>query len=120
MSYNNIGIAYSRAIGVERDEAKANNYYKLAAIGGHMGSRHNLGNAEAYAYNMDRALKHWMIAIVGGEKESLSSIQVMFKHGRLTKDNYAKALVARQAYLDEVKSPQRDEAAAFDERYKYY
>ena len=44
----------------------------------------------------------------------------MFMHGEAMKDDYEKALQAYQAYLNEIKSPHRDEAAAFHERYKYY
>jgi len=39
---------------------------------------------------------------------------------QLTKDDYAKALRAHQSYLDEVRSDQRDEAAAHSDEYKYY
>ena len=39
-------------------------------------------------------------------------------HG--TKDEYSKALRAYQSYLGEIKSDQRDEAAAYDEEFKYY
>ena len=41
-------------------------------------------------------------------------------HGYATKDDYAKALRAYQAYLDGIKSVGRDEAAAFSDRFKYY
>ena len=41
-AYNNIGCAYSNGNGAEIDEKKANHYYKLAAIGGDVTSRHNL------------------------------------------------------------------------------
>ena len=44
----------------------------------------------------------------------------MYMHGDATKDDYIKALQARQAYLDEIKSGQRDEAAACDDDCKYY
>ena len=40
--------------------------------------------------------------------------------GCATKEDYAKALQAYQAYLDEIKSGQRDEAAVFSDEYKYY
>ena len=74
------------------------------------------------ALNYDRALKHYMIAVRGGDNDSLDVIKIMLKlkRGHATKEDYSKALVARQAYLDEIKSPQRDEAAAFGEQYKYY
>ena len=61
-----------------------------------------------------------MISAGGGMKESLSAIQEIFKIGVATKDDYTKALRVYQAYLGEIKSVQRDEAAAFDDRYKYY
>ena len=36
----------------------------------------------------------------------------MYGYGHATKDDYAEALQSYQAYLDEVKSDQRDQAAA--------
>ena len=116
-AYSSIGNAYYIGNGVERDETKANHYWELAAIGGHMGSRHNLGCCETDAGN---ALKHFMIAAGSGEKKSLSAIQEMFKHGVATKEYYIQALRAYQAYLDEIKSVQRNEASAADDEYKYY
>ena len=45
----------------------------------------------------------------------------MFMNGHATKDDYVKALRAYQAYLVEIKRPQRDESsAAFSDDYKYY
>ena len=44
----------------------------------------------------------------------------MFMNGDATKDDYAKALRVYQTYLVEIKSAQRDEAAAFNDAYKYY
>ena len=61
-----------------------------------------------------------MIAVEGGDHDSLKMIQQMYKDGDATKDDYAKALQAYQAYLDEIKSDDRDEAAAYSDRYKYY
>ena len=86
----------------------------------HIIARHNLGGLEYQSGNLDRALKHFMIAAGGGYKTSLSAIQEMFKRGVATKEDYAKALRAYQAYLGEIKSVQRNEAAAFSEEYKYY
>ena len=61
-----------------------------------------------------------MISAGGGEKESLGAIQEMFKMGVATKEDYTQALRAYQAYLGEIKSVQRNEAAAADEEFKYY
>ena len=83
-------------------------------------ARYNVGRTEALAGNIDRALKHFMIAVEGGYNESLKLIKEMYSNGYATKDDYAKALKAYQAYLSEIKSDQRDKAAAFSDSYKYY
>ena len=119
-SYYSIGIAYLNGNGVERDVKKAGYYYELAAMGGQVLARHNLGALDFNAGNTDRALKHWMIAAGYGDNQSLEHIKQMFMNGDATKDDYAKALHAYQEYLVEIKSPQRDEAAAFSNNFKYY
>jgi TPR repeat protein len=119
-SYHNIGIVYLNGEGVERDEKKAMHYYELAAMGGHATARHNLGALEFNARNMGRALKHFKTAAGSGSYDSLENIKRMFMNGDATKDDYAKALRVYQAYLVEIKSPQRDEAAAYSDKYKYY
>jgi len=131
MSYCKLGNAHYNGEGVERDEQKANHYWELAAMRGHVESRHNLGNIEARVGNMDRAIKHWTIAARGGESASLRMIKQLYEKGFATKDDYAKALSSYQTYVDEIKSDQRDEAAAysaaaalsdatFREDFKYY
>ena len=119
-AYFNIANAYRNGNGVRRDEDKAKHYYELAAIGGDVDARCNLGFDERHAGNYDRALKHFLLAAGGGVKQSLSAIQKMFKEGDATKKDYTKALRAYQAYLGDVKSAQRDEAAAAVEEFKYY
>ena len=79
-----------------------------------MNARYNLGNNEQRAGNMNRALKHYMIAAEGGEPDSLKEIRELYATGHATKDNYATALRAYQAYLAEIKSTQRGKAATFD------
>ena len=118
-SYYNIGNAYLRGNGVEVDKKKAIHYYELAAMKGDAMARQNLGNLEAQAGNMDRAVKHYTIAASGGHSGSLKMIKLMYKERHLTKDDYTKALRAYQTYLDEIKSDQRDEAAAYDDDHKY-
>ena len=119
-SYHNIGFAYSNGDGVGRDEKKVVHYFELAAMGGHVTSRHNLGISEGRAGNMERALKHFMIAAGCGYTASLENVKQLFMDGYATKDYYAKVLRVYQASLVEVKSAQRDQAAAFDNRFKYY
>ena len=61
-----------------------------------------------------------MIAVEGGDHYCLKKIQGMYMAGHATKEDYAKALRSYQAYLDEIRSNQRDEAAAAKDKYKYY
>ena len=118
--YNDIGSAYYNGDGVERDEKKAEYYLELAAIEGNVVARRNLGADEYNACNYDKALKHYMIAVRGGDTRSVKVIQQMYMDGQVAKDNYANALRSHQAYLNEIKSDQRDKAAAFGAEYKYY
>ena len=93
------------------DEKKAKHYWELAAIGGVSEARHFLGHMEVEAGNFERALRHYMIAVRGGFDRSVNFVRTLYSNGDATKDDYTKALLARQAYLDEIKSGQRDKAA---------
>ena len=119
-AYCGIGVAYDFGSGVERDPMKAMHYYELAAKAGSVRTRHNLGSMEGEKGNMDRALKHFMIAVEGGSSDSLKCIQDLYTDGYATKDDYMKALQLYQTYLGEIKSKQRDEAAAEHENCRYY
>ena len=88
----NIGVAYRNGRGVERDEKKALHYYELAAMRGNVLARNNLGCSEAKAGYMDRALRHYMIAVKDGSLESLENTKSMYGYGHATKDDYANAL----------------------------
>ena len=119
-AYCSIGSVYQSGRGVEIDEKKAKRYYELGAIGGDEIARHSLGLNEARANNKDRALKHWMIAVRDGYADSLDCIKRLYSHGYATKKDYTKALQEYQVYLGEIKSDQRDKAAAEFDQYLYY
>ena len=119
-AYHNIGNDYWHGRGVERNEKKATHYSELAAMGGDVHARHNLGCDDANVGNYDRALKHFMISVGGGDHDSLKKIKQLYTNGDATKEDYAKALKAYQAYLSEIKSGDRDKAAAFSDDNKYY
>ena len=104
---------------MEVDKKRAIHNWELAAMGGNCYARHNLGCKEEVEGSMDRALKHFMIAAEGGYTGSLQKINNLYSSGHATKDDYTKVLQAYQEYLGEVKSVQRDEAAAYKEDYKY-
>jgi len=118
-AYCNIGYTYNNGRGV-LDEKKAVHYTELAAIRGDGTARYNLGVNEYLADNMDRALKHFMIAVRGGYSDSLQRVKEMYSKGYVTKEGYMKALQLYQEYLGEIKSPQRDKAAAAREDCRYY
>ena len=81
-AYNNIGYAYKYGRGVETDKKKGVYYYELAAMGGDVAARFNLGNNEERMGNFDRAIKHWMIAVGGGSSKSLKKIQELYSDVR--------------------------------------
>jgi len=118
-AYYNIGSTCMAGDGMERDKKKAVHYWELSAMRGNVEARHNLGSFEANAGNYDKALKHWMIAVRDGDPDALESIKKMYEREYATKDDYATALRYYQAYLDMIKSDQRDNAAAFYDK-KYY
>jgi len=120
MTYNSIGYAYMKGEGVAADKKKAEHYYELAAMAGNVLARNNLGSMEARAGNMDRALKHYLLATEGGSSKSLKIIKELYSNGHATKDDYTTALKSYQVYLGEIKSVQRDEAAAAHDDYRYY
>ena len=119
-SYLNIGNAYYKGRGVEVDMKRANHYYELAAMGGERQARYNLGIMEKNAGNLDRAIKHYMIAARDGYSDSVKKIQEMYSNGYATKEDYTKALQTYQKYLSEIKSEQRDKAAESNEDCRYY
>lgn len=118
-AYYYISCAYGSGRGVERDAKKAIYYMEIAAMEGDTNSRNNLGVLEQNLGKIDRAIKHYMIAAKGGYNVSVKKIQRLYMNGQATKDYFETALRSYQAYLDEIKSDQRDEAAAFSDEYKY-
>lgn len=109
----NFGTAYYRGEGVERNIAKAKQYAELAAIGGNAEARHGLGYVEYTAGNIDRAMKHYMIAAGVGYDDSLTNIRLAFTRGQVTKEYFEKALRAHKDAKDAMKSEQREVAVAF-------
>ena len=111
-AYSNVGNAYFHGRGVQKDVKKAKCYWELAAMGGGVVSRYNLGTIELAEGRMERMVKHWMIAVGAGDDKSLRGIRACYLKGLATKDDYEKALRTHQAAKDEMKSNQRDAAAA--------
>ena len=119
-AYFNISTAYENGRGVKVDKKKAEHYLELAAMEGDAFSRHCLGSFEYKLGNMDRALRHYSIALYSGEIKSFTGIRLLYHNGYATDDDCIKAVQPYLDYIDEIKSDQRDKAAAFKDEYKYY
>jgi TPR repeat protein len=109
-----VANAYRQGDGIAKDSKKARYYYELAAMKGDNISRCNLGINEANDGRYDKAPKQ------RGHGVSLEKIKELFFEGRATKDDYEKALPSYQDYIDDIKSDQRDEAAAHHVDLRYY
>lgn len=118
-AFNYLGRAYRLGEGVDVDWEKGVHYCELAAVMGDPYARCNLGNIEERSGNIDRALKHFMIAAKDGCAESLDHIKDLYSCGDVTKDDYSTALRAYQEYIGEIKSEKRDKAAILRKK-RYY
>ena len=116
VGYYWLGYSYDYRRGVEADKKKGKHYYELAAIGGDIDARHNLGVSESKAGNHERAVKHFMVAARAGDNESLDKVKQGFRIGHVTKDDYAGTLRAYHESQTEMKSEARDKAADFQAR----
>jgi len=108
-SYSFLAELYYTGDGVQRDVRRALHHFSQAAIKGHEMARHNLGVAEEANGNMDRAIKHFIIAAKSGYANSPKKVGEGYKAGLVTKDEYANTLRAYQQTCIDMKSEQRDQ-----------
>ncbi|EJK70054.1 hypothetical protein THAOC_08623 [Thalassiosira oceanica] len=109
-AHSKLGHMYYKGDGVEEDKRRGIYHLQQAAMRGHVLSRHNLGAVEHKNGNYQLATQHWMITAEMGYEMSLNHIKKMFKEGQATKAQYAEALLGYRDAVEEMKSPQRDEA----------
>jgi TPR repeat protein len=109
----NLSVCYQTGGIVEKDTRKATYHTQLGAMAGDVQARCNLGYDEYNVGNMDRAFKHYMISANDGFDLSMKTVQDGYKEGFVTKDEYAKTIRAHGNSIDEMKSDDRDRAAAF-------
>jgi len=117
-AYFNLGNSYYNGTGVEVDKRKAKHYFELAAMNGNIKARHNLGCLEGQAGNHDRAIKLFVMAARAGDKTSMDMVMKGFKAGVITKDEYADTLRAFHKRQKEMKSDDRDSAAAYSAAFR--
>ena len=102
---------YHDGLGVEKNVGKEIYHLEEAAIGGHPTARHNLGAIEwNNNRNLDRAVKHWIIAATLGFDDSTKLLMDTFKDGNISKEILTATLHAYQTAVNATKSPQRSEA----------
>jgi len=106
-SHHSIADVYLHGKGVEKDDKKAQYHLERAAIGGHEMARYSLGINEYNDGNMNRAMKHFMMAARTGYDESLKQVEKGHKWGIVEKDEYESTLSTHKVAQDEMKSNQR-------------
>ena len=110
-AHSYLGDAYGAGDGVEEDKPRAIHHWQQAAMKGHVPSRYMLGAVERYENgNNELAVQHWVISAKMGCEHSLNDIKEMFQTGHATKAQYAEALMGYRDAVEEMKSPQREEA----------
>ncbi|EJK44602.1 hypothetical protein THAOC_36846, partial [Thalassiosira oceanica] len=106
----NLGVLYAKGADVAKDMVKAFRHYEAAAMCGHVPARYNLGYIEGKAGNHVIALQHLLISAKLGHEDSLNAVKRMFVAGLANEADYATALRGYQKALEEMSSPDRDEA----------
>ena len=109
-AHYNLGVLYSEGEEVAKDMDKAIRHYEVSAMCGHVLARYNLGCIEGKAENYDLSLQHFSISAKLGDQESLNMVKTFFMNGLATKADYAAALCGYQSAIEEMSSPERDEA----------
>ena len=102
-----LGLMYGEGEGVEKDLEKEVYHNEKAAIGGHPNARYNLAFIEAENGNMERAVKHMIIAANLGYDKSMKALLTFYKQGVITKEEYGATLRTHQAAINATKSAQR-------------
>ena len=106
---------YHLGHGVEKDKGKEIFHQEEAAIGGHPIARLRLTFNEVENRNVERAVKHWIIAATQGQDESIKMLMTAFQQGFISKDILATTLRAHKTAVDATKSPQRELAEKFEQ-----
>ncbi len=110
-AHYSLSRVYGEGRGAEMDRNKFVYHLEQAAIGGHPIARDSLGEWEEAKGNIDKAVKHYIIAANLGYDASIERLKNSYVEGVINKEDFAAALRTHQAAVDAMKSPQRDDAA---------
>ena len=100
-------------MGLEQNEEEAIKYWKKAAEGGHLTSRHNLGISESNNGNHVAAMRHWRLSASGGYRSSMEGLIICFEDGLLRHGDLTETLQAMYRARSELGSEERDEYIKF-------
>jgi hypothetical protein len=80
-------------------------------MAGHEAARCNLGTMEAQSGNVERAVKHWMIAASGGHCDAMKNLLIAFNHVSASRaTTIDSSLTAYNNSCVEMRSEARDAA----------
>ena len=117
LAHHQLGCTHYNGEGsVEEDEEKAVYYWEKAAIGGHPKARHMLGCVEKENGNVERAVKHFIIAANLGFEDSMKVLWGHYSKGNITKEELEVTLRSHKDAIDTMKSPEREAAEAWRRR----
>jgi TPR repeat protein len=105
-----LGGMYLNGDGVEKDEEKEVYHYEQAAISGNPHARNDLADYELRNGNIERAVKHFIIAANLGSENSMKELWSLYAAGNISKKDLDATLRSHQAALDATKSAERDAA----------
>ena len=112
MAHYELSVMYQNGLGVEKDEEKELFHLEEAAIRGHAYARFNIACIEDDSNGeIERAVKHFIIAANLGLDSAMKELKECYKDGLISKEDFAAALRAHHAAVNETKSPQREAAA---------
>jgi TPR repeat protein len=117
-SHYHLSRMYSEGEGVEKDEKKKIFHLEEAAILGHPYARYNLACYEVRSGQIERSVKHLIIAANLGVDQSINGLKQMYKDGLVSKEDFAAALRGHHAAVNATKSPQREAAQKYLNEYK--
>ena len=90
------------------DLKKAKFHREEAAMAGHETARCIIGSKEYESGNVERAVKHWMIAASAGEYKAMKAVLRCFEEGICSRDQIDSTLIAYNDSCAEMRSEARD------------
>jgi TPR repeat protein len=90
------------------DLKKAKLHYEAAAMAGHEIARTNLGCMEDDSGNLERAVKHWMMAASARNCDAMHNFLSAFEDGLVSRESIDSTLTAYNTSCAEMRSEARD------------